>query len=706
MGAWRIRQPGGPWLRATSAALIVAAAVAACGSTEAGSGWTFAPAASTTSPSSTAPASAEPSATSSTEPTPAPSPDASPSPEPSASPSPGPSEPSYSVVRTATCPGTETFECVTLAVPKDHFGSPGNGRWEVTFAIHRATGTRIGTYVEITGGPGYGGIPDSDDYLDYYATEITDAYDMVYLDQRGIGQSGPIQCAEAATIYYQSAARPHVNAERDAALAAARRFASDCVAETGVDIADLPFYATRQAAEDLEAVRDYLGVERMELYGLSYGTQFVQTYAAAHPDRVATLYLDGPVDLAIDAIAYYTEAARSAEDALIETLTDCTVERSCRRDIRGGDALAAYDALAATLSAGPIEFDFPLATGALESRSFTSADLENAAFNAIYYSYDRLLLQRAVASASAGDLVPLARLAYGAIGVDPETLEAVVDPGYSDALYYAVECQDYAFFADVAAPEARVDAWVAAADANAVNGTRLATGFYGDLPCLFWPNATTDPVRPAPITDPPYPVFVLASTTDPATPIANGMRIFARLDDAYFIQAVGGAHVIYGWGEPCPDDLMADWLVRRTLPATRVTTCRWQAVDPYVPVPPVAASGYVDALDLMRTTDDQIFNAYEYINVYDGERLTVGCDFGGTITYAPTDVGTRVILEACEFTRNVALTGRGATDDVAGTFRLQVARRTDTLRYDRDGDGGVTVVGTFRGQAVSLSDPG
>ena len=34
-----------------------------------------------------------------------------------------------------------------------------------------------------------------------------------------------------------------------------------------------------------EAVRDYLGVEKMQLYGESYGTQYVQTYAAAHPDR-------------------------------------------------------------------------------------------------------------------------------------------------------------------------------------------------------------------------------------------------------------------------------------------------------------------------------------------------------------------------------------------------------------------------------------
>ena len=158
---------------------------------------------------------------------------------------------------------------------------------------------------------------------------------MVYMDQRGIGRSGPIQCTKAAAAYYLSTARPQVPAEREAAAAAAETFAKDCVAEAGVAEADLPFYATTQAVEDLEAVRDYLGVDKMDLYGLSYGTQFVQTYAAAHPDHIATLYVDGPVDLTVDGPTYYVEAARSAEDTLIATLAACTADETCTADVAG-----------------------------------------------------------------------------------------------------------------------------------------------------------------------------------------------------------------------------------------------------------------------------------------------------------------------------------------------------------------------------------
>ena len=42
-------------------------------------------------------------------------------------------------------------------------------------------------------------------------------------------------------------------------------------------------------------------------------------------------------------------------------------------------------------------------------------------------------------------MVPIARLAYEYIWVDPVTFEPRGDPSWSDALYYTVECQDYGF---------------------------------------------------------------------------------------------------------------------------------------------------------------------------------------------------------------------------------------------------------------------
>ena len=56
------------------------------------------------------------------------------------------------------------------------------------------------------------------------------------------------------------------------------------------------FYTTPDSVEDLEAIRAELGVERLTLFGISYGTELALAYARAHPDRVDRLILDSVVD--------------------------------------------------------------------------------------------------------------------------------------------------------------------------------------------------------------------------------------------------------------------------------------------------------------------------------------------------------------------------------------------------------------------------
>ena len=691
-------------------AILVALLVAACGTT--GPKWTYTtsipPSGAPAAGASSAPSAASSAATASGSPAASAGPSAatgSAAPPSSAAPSSGPiasagtSNAAYTVVGSKPCPNS-AFECITLSVPKDHFAPAGGPNVDVTFAIKRATKAKKGTFVVITGGPGYSGIASADDYTSYYAQSITDSYDIVFMDQRGTGQSEPIQCVKAAAVFYQSAYRPQVPAERDQAAKDAETFAKDCVAESGVAPADLPYYATHQAVEDLEAVRDYLGAEKLQLYGESYGTQYVQMYAAAHPDRIATLYLDGPVDLTVDGPTYYIEAARSATDTLVTTLDACTAAATCKTDVRGGDALAVYDALAARLETGPITFDYPLGNGSVEQRQLTESALEYGSFYYLYSRGGRALLQRAIAAASNDDFVPLAKLYYDSLSVDPDTLAPVEDPTWSDAVYYAVECQDYAFYPTSGDPDARLTAWIDGAKTAGVNDLRLATSYYGDLPCLYWPSTPTTNDRPAPLTNTPYPVAVLTSTTDPAPPISNGMRIFSRLNDAYFFQDIGGPHVIFAWGNACPDDPVTALIADGTPPTARVTTCEGQVADTYVKNAALAAKDYKNALDLMQSMDDQIINSDDYAYRLEDTPITAGCDFGGAIAYTPSSSGTAMTLSACEFTPDLAMTGTGEVNDDQGTFALDVTIGTDRLQYTRDADGNTRVKGTFRGKKV------
>lgn len=57
---------------------------------------------------------------------------------------------------------------------------------------------------------------------------------------------------------------------------------------------DLPHRRIDRIVADVEALREHLGQERIELIGHSAGANLVQLYAAAHPDRIGRLALITP----------------------------------------------------------------------------------------------------------------------------------------------------------------------------------------------------------------------------------------------------------------------------------------------------------------------------------------------------------------------------------------------------------------------------
>ncbi len=120
--------------------------------------------------------------------------------------------------------------------------------------------------------------------------------------------------------------------------------------------------------------------------------------------------------------------------------------------------------------------------------------------------------------------------------------------------------------------------------------------------------------------------------------------------NAYFIVQPGGPHVIYLRGNPCPDDIIAAYLLDGELPE-RMTTCDLPAVDPYVPIPAASVDDYETTLEALSAVDDEINNDPDYWDWDTLQPLTVGCLFGGTVTYAATDSGYDVTLERLRLLR-------------------------------------------------------
>lgn len=115
--------------------------------------------------------------------------------------------------------------------------------------------------------------------------------DVILLDQRGTGLSTPrLDCPAGPSP------APTFLSSRAAFVAEYQSIIERCSrhflgrgssARTLTDIA---------IADDLEALRRALRVERLTLLGFSYGTRLALTYARRHPDGVDRLVLQGPTD--------------------------------------------------------------------------------------------------------------------------------------------------------------------------------------------------------------------------------------------------------------------------------------------------------------------------------------------------------------------------------------------------------------------------
>ncbi|TFV52019.1 alpha/beta hydrolase [Blastococcus sp. TF02A_35] len=598
------------------------------------------------------------------------------------------------VVAQERCAG-DGFECVTLTVPSDHFAAASR-EWEVTFAVREADGESRGILVTATGGPGSSGILLAESYVAALDPAITDSYDLVFFDQRGIGRSEPFACDDAIAGFDPFIDASADEEERDRYARRAEDFGARCFEEAGFSPAEAPLFATRQAVEDLETFREWYGAEQLTLYGESYGTQFQQAYAAAHPDRVQSLVLDGVVDPQTPIRSFVAESARAYSDVLAATLAGCDADPACAADAPGRSA-AAYDELAAELAEAPRAYDYPLPDGGSEERELTIEELESAAAGSMSAPHQRLRLARAVNAAVEGDELPLARLAAAGAGADPNTGEVAPDPTFSPALFLAVECQDYPFVPEGSSPRAELDSWLDGAAEAGIGDLRLGDVYYADLPCLFWPRGEKPaPAPPAPA-DPAHPVLLLTADTDPNTPAANALRVHARDPDSALVVLPGGPHVLFGWGYPCVDRAVLRLLESGRLPARPETTCDDLVAGTYTALPPEDAAGYDDpyeTLDLLLT--EVLGPTFE--TWPGGAPLALGCPEGGTAEYRLDLSGTvEVELDGCAWTPDVPVDGTVEVADAGlGDATMTVTLPFAELELRASG----RLTGTFRGQEV------
>ena len=590
------------------------------------------------------------------------------------------------------------LECRWIVVQADQLANDPRGPTTVLhYGLRRATKASQGTLVVATGGPGISGVSAYADTAGRFDPRLTDAYDIVVFDARGVGESSYVDCPVANSRYQSSL-------WFDAAPDVIDDFVDACIDESGVDRARLAEYGSAQMVEDIETIRRDLGVERIALYGESYGTVVAQRYAVAHPEHLEALILDGAIDIDQPTDASWIEAAGGFEDVLERSLQACAEARACDFAYQ-----SVWANVMGSLDRGVVIARYAGPDGVVTDWPLVAPLVRETLISAMYDVTARMLALRALSAAEGGDWVPMARLAYGGSAPFPEAV--------SDFAYYATGCADR----HARRPEPDAKAFLAALKDSELPKTRAGTVYLSSAACHAWPvPAASAPPESLPAVV-PFPVLILSATADPVTPATHGRRIADRyrpVTETYVLETHDGPHVTFGRGNACPDDAVIDLLLSDVRPSASVTSCPGSLIAPFLELAVDRADD--DALSFRaRALDLELLGHPDYRS-WDGlGRLTVGCRFGGRIEVegqspSPAEAESesigpieRLTIAGCAVVAGEPMTGTGTytgTDEAEFDVRFAAGELTYRIvgqgRYTDEDDTSAYWQGMYQSRAI------
>jgi pimeloyl-ACP methyl ester carboxylesterase len=419
--------------------------------------------------------------------------------------------------------GCRHVQCGRISVPLDRTGTTAGS---ISLYVERQRALRppaSGVTLLLAGGPGqpatgaYNDLSD-DPYGEF--RRLTPGNDVVAFDGRGTGRSGLLRCAEL---------------ER-ANLVDAGAAAAACAKRLGPKRG---FYRTSDSVDDMEAVRAALGVDKLTLIGVSYGTFLAQAYAARYPTHVERVLLDSVLD-----VSGWDPFYRDIFGAVPRVL-QAVCRQTCFTFTK--DGVADLARLVKRLQRGALHGQVTLPTGRRHRSALTRQELF---FTLISGDLDELLrasFPGAVKSALRGDLDPILRLKRHAV-----VSEGSGSPrDFSSALYAATTCEEIPFpwprFSDPATRFGPISAAIAQIPEDALYPFDRATDEGNDFirMCRRWPEASPAPAYGPPTGSlPDVPVLMLSGQMDLRTPVEGAERAASRWPHAQVLTVPSTGHSV------------------------------------------------------------------------------------------------------------------------------------------------------------------
>ncbi|MEM7277360.1 MAG: alpha/beta fold hydrolase [Pseudomonadota bacterium] len=389
--------------------------------------------------------------------------------------------------------------------------------------------------VILSGGPGQSAI---DFYLGYRGAfeAIRLERDIILMDQRGTGESNALTCDAVNDISDPG--------EDDEALKEATRA---CISELN---GDPRYYTTSVAVRDLDLLRQALGTEQWNLYGISYGTRVAQHYMRRYPDSTRRVILDGVVH---PQLALGPAISTDAQATLDRIFASCREDTHCNE--RFPDLNETFLNLKQRLKDNPrdIAINDPKTGKLLEQRL---SDLElGAVVRLMSYAPSTIALLPLIIDSAYGDQN------YQPLAARARELESTLTESLSIGMHNAVVCTEDAPFYEAMT-----------LDLDAIEATYLGGINYRSIKtmCSEWPQGLLDENFKDPLeTD--IPVLLLSGENDPVTPPAYADAAAAGLRNSQHLTGRMQGHGMAPLG--CVPRVMANFIKAESDPLPVSSDC-------------------------------------------------------------------------------------------------------------------------------------
>lgn len=402
--------------------------------------------------------------------------------------------------------GNVAARCAWLSVPENREQPAGT---QVRLHVAVIPALRLEPAADplfvLSGGPGQGA---GDFYVSIAPAlgRIRRDRDIVVVDQRGTGRSNRLDCTLPEQSEFTFADPQQL-----------RESVRSCLARLP---GDPRYYTTSVAVGDLDEVRAALGYDKIDLYGVSYGTRVAQHYMRRYPQRVRAAVLDGvvPAQLALG-----PDVALDAQAAIDQAFARCRVDARCERAFP--DIAATFAALRSRLQAQPVALSIadPLSAEPTETR--LGVQELSAAVRLLSYSDETLsTLPLLIHEAQAGRPQALAAQYL--------MIKRSLDAQFAYGMHFAVVCSEDA-------PRWPAGSSSQVATAQTYIGATFMTGM--KTICEQWPRGPVDPDFSKPLTS-TTPTLILSGGNDPVTPPRYGEQILGGLANAKHLVLDGQGH--------------------------------------------------------------------------------------------------------------------------------------------------------------------